>query len=104
MGPRQTYRVCGFQQIGTLSSAVGLTIPTRDANGNTCKPNAVLLNPTTQAVRFRDDGTNPTSAIGIRIPADGVPFYYDGDLTRIRFIETTASAVLNVAYYEDESL
>jgi hypothetical protein len=31
--------------------------------------------------------------------AAGVTLQYDGDLTQIRFIETVASAALNVTYY-----
>jgi hypothetical protein len=52
MGPRRTFRVCGFQQITSLGSSTALTIPTKDAQGNTCKPNAVLLQPETQNVRW----------------------------------------------------
>jgi hypothetical protein len=29
----------------------------------------------------------------------GVTLQYDGDLRRIKFIETTAGAVLNISYY-----
>jgi hypothetical protein len=31
--------------------------------------------------------------------AAGVTLQYDGDLTKIRFIEQTASAKINVSYY-----
>jgi len=102
MGPRRTFRVCGFQQITSLGSSTALTIPTKDAQGNTCKPNAVLLQPETQNVRWRDDGTAPTATIGMLLPTTATqPFYYDGDLNQIRFIQTTASASLNVYYVED---
>jgi hypothetical protein len=49
-------------------------------------------------VRWRDDGTNPTSAVGMPVPISTV-LSYDGDLQRIRFIEQAASAKLNVSYY-----
>ena len=102
MGPRRTYRVCGFQQITSLAASVGLTIPTKTPDGDTCKPNAVLLQSETQNVRWRDDGTAPTATIGMLLPTTAAqPFYYDGDLNRIRFIQTTASATLNVYYVED---
>jgi hypothetical protein len=52
----------------------------------------------TVGVRWRDDGTDPTASVGMPLAA-GVPFAYDGDLTRIRFIQQSASAVLNVSYY-----
>ncbi len=101
MGPRRTYRACGYQQITSLNSAQALTIPERAPDGSSCKPNAILIGCTAQNVRWRDDGTNPTATVGNLLVAAQQPFYYDGDLSRIRFIEATASAVLNVAYYED---
>lgn len=102
MGPRRTYEVCGYQQITSLAASVGLTIPTVDAQGNTHKPNAVLLYPEAQNVRWRADGTAPTATVGMLLPSTATqPFYYDGDLNAIRFIESAASAKLNVVYVED---
>ena len=102
MGPRRTYKICGYQQITSLAASVGLTIPTTDTQGNTCKPNAVLLLSETQNVRWRADGTAPTATVGMLIPTTATqPFYYDGDLNAIRFIEAAASAKLNVVYVED---
>jgi hypothetical protein len=49
-------------------------------------------------VRWRDDGTAPTASVGMPL-AVGVPLQYDGDLTNIKFIETAASAKLNISYY-----
>jgi len=102
MGPRRTYKVCGYQQITSLAASVGLTIPTTDAQGNTCKPNAVLLLSEAQNVRWRADGTAPTATVGMLLPSAAThPFYYDGDLNAIRFIEAAASGKLNVVYVED---
>jgi len=50
-------------------------------------------------VRWRDDGTAPTASVGMPLPA-GTILSYDGDLSRIRFIETAASAALNISYYD----
>jgi hypothetical protein len=36
--------------------------------------------------------------VGMPLAAN-VTLQYDGDLSKIRFIESTASAVLNVSYY-----
>lgn len=60
--------------------------------------NYALLQPTAQAVRWRDDGTDPTSTIGHLIPADK-KYRYIGPLGKIRFIEVKASAILTVTYY-----
>jgi hypothetical protein len=107
MGPRQTYRVCGFQQLTGMAVSTALTIPTSFA-GQTCKPNAVLMQADTQAVRWRPDAVAPTAAIGMILPnaltIGAPPLYYDGDLASLRFIQAVAGAVLNVTYLEDESI
>lgn len=83
----------GHEQVTGLSSAKTLTIPTGKA------PTYVLLQAETQNIRFRDDGTNPTAAIGLRIVKDLAPFKYEGDPKALAFIEESASAKLNVGYY-----
>lgn len=88
----------GYQQISDLSSAVGLTVPVLSPGGSNVKANFALIIAETQNVRWRDDGTNPTSSVGMLLVA-GVPLQYDGDLSKIKFIEVTASAKLNISYY-----
>ena len=88
----------GYQQITSLSSAPGLTVPARTPDGSKQQPTCALIIAETQVVRWRDDGTNPTASIGMPL-AVGVPLQYDGDLTKIKFIEQTASAKLNISYY-----
>ena len=88
----------GYQQITDLSSAVGLTVPTLAPDGSNQKPTFALIICETQGVRWRDDSTAPTASVGMPLAA-GVPLQYDGDLNKIRFIQQTASAKLNVSYY-----
>jgi len=88
----------GYQQITSLSSAAGLTVPSVDLNGLSCRPSIAIIVSETQAVRWRDDDVNPTASIGMPLAA-GVTLQYDGDLTKIKFIEQLASAKLNVSYY-----
>lgn len=90
MGLKSTTVCLGYQQITNLSSAVGLTIPT----GATL----ALIVPETQNVRWRDDGTDPTASVGMPIYI-GASLSYDGDLNKIKFIQETASAKLNISYY-----
>jgi hypothetical protein len=40
----------------------------------------------------------PTAFVGMPL-ASGVTLQYDGDLSQIQFIETTAGAKLNITYY-----
>ena len=91
--------VCiGYQQITSLSSAQSLTVPLLDKTGLNQKPAFALITPETQGVRWRDDGTAPTSTVGMPLAA-GVTLQYDGDLNKIQFIEQTGSAKLNISYY-----
>jgi hypothetical protein len=85
----------GFVQMTSLSSAVALTsIP----NG----AQRAHITAEAQNVRLRDDGTNPTTGIGLQIIVAGTasqPFVYEGDLSAVRVIEEAGSAKLNVSYY-----
>lgn len=90
MGLKSTTVCLGYQQITSLSAATALTVPT----GAT----AALIVASTQNIRWRDDGTNPTASVGMPVLVDTY-FTYDGDLSRIRFIEQSSGAVLNVSYY-----
>jgi hypothetical protein len=81
----------GFQQIADLSAAVGLTVPDDGAS-------FIVVNPESQNVRWRDDGTSPTAEVGMLLVAD-TEFTYQGDLSKIQFIEVTSGAKLNVSYY-----
>jgi hypothetical protein len=85
-------RGVGYQQI-TLGAAVkALTLPPgADA------PTYALIEPETQAVRWRDDGTDPTALIGQPL-AVGESLQYNADLSAIRFFEQVSGAVLNGTY------
>lgn len=86
----------GFQQITSLSSAVGLTVP--------AGTRLVLIQAEDQNVRWRDDGTDPTASVGMVITSDSLLVYTGaGEVSpfeAIRFIQETASAKLNVSYYK----
>lgn len=85
------YSPVGYQQITDVSTAVGLTPPSKEAN-------CAIVQATDQDVRWRDDGTSPTASVGMQL-AVGFDIYYQGDLNRVKFIEETAGAVLNITYY-----
>lgn len=81
----------GYTQITSVSSAVSLgTIP--DGTKLT------LIQAESQNVRWRDDGTNPTTTVGMLLQA-GQTLVYNGNPARVRVIETTASASVNVSFY-----
>ena len=88
----------GYQQITSLTAAAGLTIPAVTPEGLNGKPVFALIIAEGAPVRWRDDNTAPTASVGMPL-AVGVPLQYDGDLSKIRFIEQSASAKLNISYY-----
>ncbi len=97
MSLKNTAKCWGYQQITTVSSAVGLTLPPSNTPDGRA-PTFAIIQAATQAVRWRDDGTDPTATVGMTIPAGG-EIRYDGNLNAIRFIEAAASAQLNISYY-----
>ena len=90
--------IFGYQQITSLSAATNLTVPAVDKNGAIGGPTMALIRCESQNVRWRDDGTAPTASVG-QLLNTGDAMEYDGDLKRIQFIETSASAKLNICYY-----
>ncbi len=90
MGALTYTRSLGYEQLTSLSSSTSLTVPTGTAYA--------LIQAETQAVRYRDDGTDPTASVGMRLPV-GAILEYDGPFGEIEFIEETASAKLNISYY-----
>lgn len=84
-------KALGYQQITSLSAATALTIPAG------CS--MALIQPETQAVRWRDDGTDPTATVGYPLAVGTELQYTAAQLSKIKFIEQTASAKLNIVYY-----
>lgn len=79
-----------YKQISDLSSAVGIP----GGQGR-----VALIQALNQNIRWRDDGTDPTANVGMRLHA-GETFFYPGSLKAIKFIEEAASAEVNVTVYE----
>ena len=82
----------GYQQIvaATLASATALTVPSRSQ--------VAIMKVEAGALRWRDDGSDPTSAVGM-LEADGAKFFYCGDLSTFKAIRVDATTILNVSYY-----
>ena len=81
----------GYEQDGTISGATALpNIP--------AEARLALVIVTGQDCRWRDDGTDPDASTGMLLKTDTM-FWYNGDLSAFKIIETAVSAVLNVSYY-----
>lgn len=81
----------GYEQLTSLGApAKALTVPAR--------AKIAFIQAEAQAVRWRDDGTDPTASVGMRLVADE-EMWFTGDLNAVKFIEEAAGAKLNVSYY-----
>ena len=83
----------GYEKLAVAASAVGhASVPDMATEA--------YIQCDTAAVRFRYDGTNPTTAEGTLIAADGsITLIGEDILDSVRFIRTTStSASLKVAY------
>jgi hypothetical protein len=58
---------------------------------------SALVQAESQAVRYRDDGTDPTASVGATL-ASGDSVVLTGDLSSYKFIEQAASAKLNITF------
>ena len=86
-------RPCGYQQLLNFNAVQSLTIP--PAPAPPARP--CIITPTANC-RYRDDGVNPTAALGLPMPAN-IPLLYDGDLTKFRIIPQSGSATADIVYY-----
>ncbi|MBS0219130.1 MAG: hypothetical protein JSR91_00160 [Proteobacteria bacterium] len=83
-------RALKYEQITDLSTAKSLNPPDDAA--------FAFIQADTQAVRWRADGADPTSSVGMPLPKDTL-FQCTCNLTEIKFIEQTSGATLNVHYF-----
>lgn len=81
----------GYQQITPITTSTHLTPPA----GATY----AVVSTEGAPVRYRDDLTAPTATVGMPI-AVGVTITYAGPLAAVQFIQESATAILNVAYYK----
>lgn len=88
----------GYSKITSLNTAKGLG----DGSLSGIPSGAVycVLVATGQAIRIRDDGTDPTATEGLPI-ATNTPYIYHGPLTKLKIIEQSASATVYVLFYKN---
>lgn len=87
----------------TLSTALSSATPLSSCSGGIpTGATMVLVTVETQNVRWRDDGTAPTTTSGMVIVHDSalLPWLYNGDLTKIQFIAVTGSPVMDISFYK----
>lgn len=97
----------GFGQItGIDAAAKGLTAaaaaltPANTIPADTIVHGYVLCQAEAQNVRWRDDGTDPTAAVGNLLLA-GESMDYRGKFAALKFIAAVAGASVNVTFYSN---
>jgi hypothetical protein len=95
--PPNTYPVpLGFCQLSGFSTA---TLLSSCSGGIPSKAACALIVIETNSVRWRDDGTAPTSSVGMLL-ATGVYWGYLGKMNALDFIPSTGNATADVTFYQ----
>lgn len=81
----------GYAQIVGAAAATALAVPAGASR--------VLITVGAQAVRYRDDGANPTATIGMPLAVGATLDYNAQGLSTLRFIEVVAGTVLDMSFY-----
>ena len=86
--------VLGYCQL-SVSTAVKLSTC---SSGVPAGSVVAYIIPETAAVRYREDGTNPTTTVGVPV-AVGQQLIYSGNLNVVTFVAQSGTSTLNVAFY-----
>lgn len=84
---------------GQLSAFSASTLLSSVSGGIPSGATLASLSIETNTIRYRDDGTAPTSSVGTPLYTGLSSWPYSGPLTAIRFIPTTGSATVDVCFY-----
>lgn len=85
-----TLEPLGYEQIVSLSTVQMLDVPST--------ANLAVIQAEAQNIRWRDDGDDPTSSVGMILFAND-SLSYNGNLSEIRLIEVSSGAIANISYY-----
>jgi hypothetical protein len=86
----------GYCQLSAISVATALSACSGGIPGGAT---AMVFQVTTTSARYRDDGTNPTAALGLPI-ATGINVFYTGTLSKFVIIPTAATSTIDILFYQ----
>ncbi|MEG5263242.1 hypothetical protein TRP66_02935 [Pseudomonas sp. JDS28PS106] len=90
-GTRQLFAL-GYQQMALTTDAVSAAPVAPEGTI------VALMKVEGASVRYRDDGVNPTQAVGMPLSV-GESLVYDAVMLDMRLIAQQAGAIVNIAYY-----
>lgn len=93
--PAQPLVPLGYCQLTSIDAATALSAC---SGGIPSGARLAYLIPEAQAIRYRDDGTSPTSGVGFPL-AVGASVFYTGTLSKVSVISQTSGAKLNILFY-----
>lgn len=82
----------GYRQVTATVAAFALPTPPAGTRRTVIQAEA-------QGLRWRDDGTDPTAAIGMLIPSGGELRYDGATIGALKLIAAAAGAIANISYY-----
>lgn len=85
----------GYQQSTSLSTSTAAGLPSIPSRPG---PGSALIAVEGAGIRWRDDGTAPTSSVGQPVSA-GQALCYGQDINAFQVIGQTSGATINVTYY-----
>jgi hypothetical protein len=86
----------GYCQLAAISVATALSAC---SGGIPAGATAMAFQVTTTSARYRDDGTNPTAALGLPV-ATGITVFYAGTLSKFAIIPTAATSTIDILFYQ----
>lgn len=86
----------GYCQLTSIDAS---TLISSCAGGIPAGATSAVFTPEAQAIRYRDDGTAPSTTVGMPAVVN-VPITYTGTLSKVRVISQTAGAKLNILFYK----
>lgn len=89
------YAPLGYCQLTSIDTSTLLS----SCTGFPTDATRAVFVPEAQAIRYRDDGTAPTTTVGQPV-AVGVSIEYTGALSKVRVIAQVSGAKLNVLFYK----
>lgn len=95
LGYAQSAAVDASTLISSLTFGTGATAAVGIPNGTLL----LIIQPQTQAIRWRDDGGVPTNAVGYPLAAGAELRYTGNGRNQLRVISQVAGAIVNVVAY-----
>lgn len=87
-------RAKGYVQVAAGGADTSIPLPSLPEGAH-----MAVIRPFAQAIRFRDDGTDPTAAVGYPVAVGEEYVYVGASIGRVEIIAQVAGAGIDILYY-----